>query len=144
MVQRYNTHAQSSMRQQPSRAQSCCSLPSCSKYMLPISLVKSEKITMAPSSLWTRWVGQICPCTSRKFEATSADALGRSWRTSPPKQLPMYQMKDYMQIGRPIPASSWSRVVQFAGSDTTFVHVITPYSLADGYVVKMLPRDDIK
>ena len=79
-----------------------------------------------------------------RFEATSADALGRSWRTSPPKQLPMYQMKDYVQIGRPIPASSWSRVVQFAGSDTTFVHVITPYFHANGDVSMMMARHDIK
>ena len=99
---------------------------------------------MAPSSLWTRWVGQICPCASRKFEATSADALGRNWRTSPPNQLPMYQVNNYMKIGRPIPASSWSCVVQFAGSDTTFVHVITPYFHADGDVSMMMPRDDIK
>jgi len=56
----------------------------------------------------------------------------------------MYQLNNYMQIGRPIPASSWSRVVQFAGSDTTFVHVITPYFHADGDVSMMMPRDDIK
>ena len=139
-----NTHAQSSMKQQPSRAQFCCSLPSFSSYISPTSLVESEKISMAASSLWTHWVGQICPCTSRKLEATNADALGRSWRTSPPKQLPTSQLKNYMQIGRPIPASSWSRIVQFAGSDTTFVHVITPYFHADGDVVMMMPRDDIK
>ena len=144
MVQKYNTHAQSILGQHPSRAQSSCSLPSISSYTVQISLVTSEKITMAPSSLWTRWVGQICPCTSRKFESTSADALGRNWRTSPPNQLPMYQVNNYMKIGRPIPASSWSRVVQFAGSDTTFVHVITPHFLADGYVVMLLPRDDMK
>ena len=52
--------------------------------------------------------------------------------------------ENYLQIGRPIPGSSWSRVVQFAGSDTTFVHVITPYFHADGDVSMMMPRDDIK
>ena len=88
-----NTHAQSSMKQQPSRAQFCCSLPSFSSYISPTSLVESEKISMAASSLWAHWVGQICPCTSRKLEATNADALGRSWRTSRPKQLPVYQKK---------------------------------------------------
>ena len=144
MVQQKNTHSQSSMKQQPAGAQFCCSLPSFSSYISPTSLVELEKISMAASSMWAHWVGQICPCTSRKLEATNADALGRSWRTSPPKQLPMYQMKNYMQIGRPIPASSWSRVVQFAGSDTAFVHVITPYFHADGGVVMMMPRDDIK
>ena len=87
---------------------------------------------------------QICPCTTRKFEGTGADALGRSWRTSPPKQLPMYQLKKYMQIGRPIPASSWTRIVQFAGPETTFVHEITPHFHADGDVVMMMPRNDIK
>ena len=112
--------------------------------MLPISLVKSEKIIMAPSSLWTRWMEQICPCTTRKFEGTGADALGRSWRTSPPKQLPMYQLKKYMQIGRPIPASSWTRILQFAGPEKTFVHEITPHFHADGGVVIMLRRKDIK
>ena len=50
----------------------------------------------------------------------------------------------YMQIGRPIPASSWSRIVQFSGPDTTFVHVVTPYFHSDGDVVMMMPRDDIK
>ena len=135
-----NTHAQSSMKQQPSRAQFCCSLPSFSSYISPTSLVESEKISMAASSLWTHWVGQIWPCTSRKLEATNADALGRSWRTSQPKQLPMYQKKNYMQIGRPIPASSWSRVLQFAGRDKTFVHVITPMFHADGDVSMMMCR----
>jgi len=70
--------------------------------------------------------------------------LGRSWRTSPAKQIPIYLKKNYMQIGPPIPASSWSTVVHFAGSDTTFVHVITPYFHADGDVTMMMPRDDIK
>ena len=88
-----NTHSQSSMKQQPARAQFCCSLPSFSSYISPTSLVESEKISMAASSLWAHWVGQICPCTSRKIEATNADALGRSWRTSRPKQLPVYQKK---------------------------------------------------
>ena len=134
------THAQSSMKQQPSRAQFCCTLPSFSSYISPTSLVESEKISMAASSLWTHWVGQICPCTSRKLEATNADALGRSWRTSRPKQLPIYQKKNYMQIGRPIPASSWSRVLQFAGRDNTFVHVITPMFYADGDVSMMMCR----
>ena len=114
-----NTHSQSSMKQQPARAQFCCSLPSFSSYISPTSLVESEKISMAASSLWAHWVGQICPCTSRKIEATNADALGRSWRTSRPKQLPVYQKKNYMEIGRPIPASSWSRVLQFAGRDAS-------------------------
>ena len=135
-----NTHAQSSMKQQPSRAQFCCSLPFFSSYISPTSLVESEKISMAASSLWAHWVGQICPCTSRKIEATNADALGRSWRTSRPKQLPVYQKKNYMEIGRPIPASSWSRVLQFAGRDKTFVHVITPMFHADGDVSMMMCR----
>ena len=96
-----NTHAQSSMKQQPSRAQFCCSLPSFSSYISPTSLVESEKISMVASSLWTLWVGQICLCTTRKFEGTGADALGRSWRTSPPKQLPMYQLKNTCRSGDP-------------------------------------------
>ena len=132
--------SQSSMKQQPARAQFCCSLPSFSSYISPTSLVESEKISMAASSLWAHWVGQICPCTSRKIEATNADALGRSWRTSRPKQLPVYQKKNYMEIGRPIPASSWSRVLQFAGRDKTFVHVITPMFHADGDVSMMMCR----
>ena len=95
-----NTHSQSSMKQQPARAQFCCSLPSFSSYISPTSLVESEKISMAASSLWTHWVGQICPCTSRKLEATNADALGRSWRTSRPKQLPVYQKKKKLHADR--------------------------------------------
>ena len=50
------------------------------------------------------------------------------------------QQHDYMQIGRPIPASSWSRVLQFARRDNTFVHVITPMFYADGDVSMMMCR----
>ena len=56
------------------------------------------------------------------------------------RQQQLKQQHNYMQIGRPIPASSWSRVLQFAGRDKTFVHVITPMFHADGDVSMMMCR----
>tara|TARA_B100000674_G_scaffold306324_1_gene254429 strand:+ start:1389 stop:1664 length:276 start_codon:yes stop_codon:yes gene_type:complete len=53
---------------------------------------------------------------------------------------PYIRKKNYMEIGQPIPASSWSRVLQFAGRDKTFVHVITPMFHADGDVSMMMCR----
>ena len=45
-----------------------------------------------------------------------------------------------MEIGRPIPASSGSRVLQFAKRDNTFVNVITPMFYADSDVSMMMCR----
>ena len=56
------------------------------------------------------------------------------------RQQQLKQQHNYMQIGRPIPASSWSRDLQFAGRDTTFVHVVTPMLRATGDVSMMMCR----
>ena len=56
------------------------------------------------------------------------------------RQQQLKQQLNYMQIGRPIPASCWSRVLKFAGRDTTFVHVVTPMLRATGDVSMMLCR----
>ena len=56
------------------------------------------------------------------------------------RQQQLKQQHNYMQIGRPIPASCWSRVLRFAGRDTTFVHVVTPMFHANGDVSMMMCR----